>query len=223
MFKNFSFLANNCIIKPCRMIKILGTYLRDDLSWETEVGKLAANLQNRIFNIKKLTNVTNFQTRLQFINGFVIGKMRYMLPLYNNATKIQLTKLHRVVMTAARCVIGSYCCRSSTLQILTKSKWLTLHNMIHHSSLKHIHKILTTCTPPSLHNMYNTHNTRISKDISPKYIPMCAQYKKFYIISCIKLYNQIPSKIKSKTQNYFKTQSKNWLISNVPGVSDTCD
>ena len=39
LFKKFSFLANNCVIKPCRMIKILGTYLRDDLSWETEMGK----------------------------------------------------------------------------------------------------------------------------------------------------------------------------------------
>ena len=66
------------IIKPSNNIKILGIILSNDATWDTEIGKLCATLHNRIHNINKLKKYTNFETRLNFINAFVIGKLRYM-------------------------------------------------------------------------------------------------------------------------------------------------
>ena len=43
------------------------------------------------------------------MNAFVMGKLTYMLPLYMNAPSYLIDKLHKVVMTAARVAIGSYC------------------------------------------------------------------------------------------------------------------
>ena len=45
------------------------------------------------------------------MNAYAMGKMRYMLPLYMNATQDNINKLHRVLMRAARGAIGNYCCR----------------------------------------------------------------------------------------------------------------
>ena len=70
----------------------------------------------------QINEYTDFDTRLSFLNSFVIGKMRYMLPLYTNAGTENITKLHRVLMSAARAAIGSYCCCSSISQILNKCR-----------------------------------------------------------------------------------------------------
>ena len=80
-------------IKPKNSIKILGTYITNNLTWDTEVGKLAANLHNRIYNIDKLKPYTEFKNRLNFMNAYVIGKLRYMLPIYMSATSNNIVKL----------------------------------------------------------------------------------------------------------------------------------
>ena len=107
--RNFYFTAGEHKITAGNKIKILGTWIQNNLRMDTEVGNLVSNLHNRVHNIRILTNVTDFKTRLQFTNSFIIGKLNYMLPIYSNLTYSNINKLHKLVMTAARSVIGSYC------------------------------------------------------------------------------------------------------------------
>ena len=101
-FKNFTIKADKYVIKPSNTIKILGTYISNNLKLDTEIGKLCSQLHNRINNLNKVKQYTNFQSRLQFMNAFVIGKLRYMLLIYMGADTQNITKLHRVLMKAAR-------------------------------------------------------------------------------------------------------------------------
>ena len=55
--KNLAIVVNNNTIKPVDTITILGTYLQNNLKWDTEVGKISANLHNRIYNIKKFNSL----------------------------------------------------------------------------------------------------------------------------------------------------------------------
>ena len=155
IFKNFFIKVDNFIIKPSSTLKILGVFVSQDLKWDKEISKLSSNLHNRLNNIKKLNKFTNFKTRIQFVNSFVVGKLRYMLPIYMNSTLDNINRLHKVVMTAARTSIGNYCIRKSTSQILEICKWLPIRQMIMYSSLCIIHKVLTTYLPHSLAKMYN--------------------------------------------------------------------
>ena len=223
MFKNFVLTIDTYIIRPCKSIKLLGTHNRQDFKWDTEVGKLASTLHNRIFNIKKLTPYTNFHTRLQFLNGYVIGKLRYMLPLYSNVTQLLMTKLHKIVMTAARTAIGNYCCRHSTTQILNKVDWLPIKLMIEHSAINIIHSILTKKTPNCLLSLYNMENRRQAKEITTKYLPKTTQFGNFYIYKCIKTYNNLPNLFKIKSKNVFKKSTKKWLITNGDSIPDSHD
>ena len=78
--KNFSFNAKQFMIKAKNSIKILGIYLKRDLKMDAQIGSLCAELHNKIFNIRKLTQFTTFKSRLSFIKSFIIGKLIYAMP-----------------------------------------------------------------------------------------------------------------------------------------------
>ena len=99
---------------------------------DSEINKLSSVLHNRINNIKIITKYTDFKSRLNFVNAFVLGKLNYMLPIYNNLPGYLNNKLHKIIMTAARTVIGNYCFRKSNLYILNKCNWMNVKNMIKH-------------------------------------------------------------------------------------------
>ena len=57
----------------------------------------------RVYNLNRLNQYINFHTKLQFMNGYVIGKLRYMLPLYTQANNNNnLNKIHKLIMRAAK-------------------------------------------------------------------------------------------------------------------------
>ena len=111
-------------IKPSKVIKLLELYINCDLNWDTEIGKLCANLHNRICNINKIKRYTTFKIQIQFINAYLLGKMSYLLLIYMNINGTNIPKLYRVLMKAARVSIGNYCSRSSISQILNKCKYM---------------------------------------------------------------------------------------------------
>ena len=76
---------------------------------DREIGNLTSQLHNRIYNLKQISQYTDFHTRQNFINSFVIGKLNYMLPLYLHLSEGLKNKLHKVIMNAARVSIGNYC------------------------------------------------------------------------------------------------------------------
>ena len=219
-FKNFKFYANGYEITPQKIIKILGSYIREDLKMDTQVGKLAAQLHNRIFEMKKLNKFTDFKTRLSFLNAYVIGKLNYILPIYMHANKKLKDKLHKVLMTAARCAIGNYCFRKSICYILNKCKWETIDNMILNASINLINKIIINKEPEQIYNLY-TINRRSMVKIYPKYDPKGMVLKNFFIYKSLPTYNNIPKNVKNLSKNKFQAEIK-YLIRNQT-VSDTND
>ena len=131
-----------------------------------------------------------------------------MLPLYMNTTNENKNKMHKVIMGAARTVIGKYCCRNTTNQILAKCKWLNIKSMITHSAITSIHSYITNNTPKAIMALINNKNNRINKDLTLKYIPRTSKFKNFYMTIGLKIYNQIPTSIKSKAPHIFKNYQK---------------
>ena len=214
---NFSFRAGSDIIKADDSIKILGTIIQKNLQLDKEIGKLSSQLYNRINNIRKLTKFTSIGTRLKFLNGFVMGKLNYMLPLYCSTNKFNIDKLHKIVMTAARTAIGSYCFKKSTTYILDKCGWLHINNMIIYSSLNIIHNVIKNKLPISMTQLFRfQENTRSKSKISLRYTPKNNRYKNFYICKYLNIYNEIPNSEKAKSGKSFKQYIKNWIRSGLP-------
>ena len=112
-FKNFTFKAGNDIIKNQTNIKILGTIIQCNLGLEKTVNKLSSELHQKIHQIRTITPYNDFSTRARFLNAFVIGKLNYMTPIYSIGNQNNINKLHKIIMTAARAAIGSYCFKKS--------------------------------------------------------------------------------------------------------------
>ena len=148
--KNLTFLAKGHIIKPKPSLKILGSYISHDLSNEREICNLIPILNNRINQFEKLKKYTNFHTRLQFSNSYIIGRLIYMMPTYTNLNKCQKDKLHKIIMRPGRTTLNSYCFKKSIEYILGQCNWFVINEMIKLSSLKFIHQVITPSNPPTL-------------------------------------------------------------------------
>ena len=140
-------MAKNFTIEKSHTIKLLGFYIQSDLKLNKEIGTLTSQLHSRLFNLNMIRGYTDFKTRLNFCNSFVIGKLIYMLPLYSHAPQILIDKLHRVLMKAARYSIGNYCYRLSCNYILGKCNWLSIGNMIIQSGINFTYKTLCNREP----------------------------------------------------------------------------
>ena len=85
--KYITFKAKGHQIKPQPSLKILGSYISHDLSQEREISQLLPLLNHRINQFEKLKSFTDFHTRLQFCNSYIVGRLIYMMPTYTNLNK----------------------------------------------------------------------------------------------------------------------------------------
>ena len=145
--KNFSFYANNDIIYNTNKMKILGVILEQNLNWDIEIGTLCANLHSRLKNIQNISKYLNFHTRKQFISAIVVGKLQYAIPLYTNINNINILKIHRIIMSSARTIIGNYCFKKSIKYILDKVNLLDAKQFIIFSAINIIHKLISNSIP----------------------------------------------------------------------------
>ena len=146
----FTFNAENYIIKAKNTIKILGIYIRKDLKYDAQIGRLCSNLHNWIHEIRKISMYTNFKTRLTFIKSYVIGKLMYAMPIYMGINNILTTKIHKVIMAGARAAIGNYCFRKSIYYILNKCDILDAKERLLVSALNFMYKLNYNKGPESI-------------------------------------------------------------------------
>ena len=188
-------MGNLSKLKISQTMNILGHFLLTDLKMDSQIGTLCASLHNKLFNLKKVEKYTNFKTRLKILNPHIMGKLQYLLPLYQGSNQDQLSKIHKVMMSAARMAIGPSSFKQSNIAILKQCKWLPLTKLIDMSVLNFIHKVMTSKTPDVLYNLYKVPKRSIV-DITPKYIPKTAKTEKYFLYIGMKKYNKLPILIK---------------------------
>ena len=151
-----------------------------------------------------------------------MGKINYMLPIYSNTCQININKLHKIIMTAARAAIGSFCFKKSVGYILKKCKWFDIGDLITYSSLNIIHKTIKTKIPLNMLSMFrDLDKVRVVSMISTRYIPVTVRFKQFYIYKFTSTYNSLDSNLKKKSVTAFKKEIK--LMLTYRPISDTND
>ena len=129
----------------------------------------------------------------------MFGKLNYMIPIYSIGTQANFTKLHKIIMTAARAAIGNYCYKKSTNYILNKCKWFDIQDMILISSLNTIHKTLINKKPLCLFKYFKISNReRRGQPTANKLIPLSSKLHTFYIYKYTKIYNKLPQDVRLK-------------------------
>ena len=213
--KHFQFKAGNYTLLPKNIIKILGVYIKKDFKMDSQVGRLCSNLHNRIFQIKKLTPFTNFKTRLNFIKSIVIGKIIYAIPLYMGVTETLMAKLHKVIMSAARAAIGSYCWKKSTKYILNKCNMLDIKDTIIYSTMTFIHNLNLKKLPKSLINLFYEKRSRDKiQKLRPLYMPKSKSLENNLIHKGTAIYNNLPVEFKVLQIEKFQDRLRQYLLQN---------
>merc|ERR1712240_428773 len=113
-------MPTNTKVKQVDKVKILAFQIQSNLHNNAQISKTISNINNILYNIRKLGNQTKFKTRRTLVKSIVIGKLNYVLPLLSNSTKQQLHKLNSLIIKSCKNIIGNPCFRWSTRKMLNK-------------------------------------------------------------------------------------------------------
>ena len=164
------------------------------------------NLTNKTIR-KALERMAEMHTHL--INQIIkkkkfpeILKISKVIPISKKG-KPNMTKLHVVLMKAAKATIGLPCYRWSNQRILETVGWIPLKEMIEKAKLKVLHNILITKQPTMLYNQLKIPERR-TKAITVRYNIRKEKLKKFFLTTTIETYNKLPVLMKNLDQRRFK-------------------
>merc|ERR1712115_482023 len=137
-------MASGHKVKQICKAKILGYTLSNNLNHDKHISTLTANVNNRLYNIRKITHNTTLKTRKILTKATVIG----------NARKDQLAHLNTLVMKSCRVIMGSQCPGWRNDRLLDKCSMPSIYQSINNQALNYIHRLQSTKMPNALYTMY---------------------------------------------------------------------
>merc|ERR1712240_35946 len=212
--KTIQMYVDNYKVKQVEKVKILGFQIQSNLHNDAQITKTISNINNRLYNIKKLGSQTKFKTRRTIVKSIIIGKLNYAIPLLSNSTKLQLQKLNSLIIKSCKAIIGNPCLRWNTTKMITKCNLRTIYQLINEQGLIYIHKIQVTKIPLSIYRLYNANNKNIRPKLNlrPKYNPKTKRLKNSLFYKYTELYIEVPEKIKNiPLLNYVKYSIRDYL------------
>ena len=200
-------------IVPKPTITILGFILSDSLKNDCQINSLASNLHHKMKTLRDVLKYASQKSRINFLNSIVIGKLNYLLPLLNNCSSSAHSKLHKIVMTAARTGIGNYCYKQSVSKILRQCKFMNIDQMIKVSCLKFAHSLILNRIPESTYNLLKLSRRPTAEIILFK--PLESKLARtFHLYNGLQWYNKLPNSLKDLSIFKFKVQIKKYILDN---------
>ena len=88
LIKNITFKYKANTIKPVKNIRVLGIILNDQNNFSSHVNEVVRTINYKLVNLNLLKKYNvNIDTKKTFLNGFLVGKLNYGLPILINARK----------------------------------------------------------------------------------------------------------------------------------------
>ena len=211
--KNLQITASGHKVKQVNKAKILGYTLLNNLQHNKHIATITSNINNRLFNIKKITPNTTIKSRKILTKAIVIGKLNYCLPLLCNARQAQLAHLNTLITKSCQTIMGSRCPRWTNEKLLNRCQMPTIYQSINNQALNYIHRLQSTKTPPSLYTMYRIPQRpqRTNQTLKPAYEPKTKQLKASLFFKYTEVYNQLPQTLKILPKTKFKAQIKSHI------------
>ena len=193
-------------------VRILGLNLQRDYSWrahlETGGRPLLQSLRSRIGALKHLGNVIPMNGRRQLVNGLIISKLIYMIQVWGGTHEVHLTKIQRVVNSAARYVLNTGK-RWGSRRLMEACKWMGIRELEEYHSLLTLWKILNHEVPETLFDKFQWVEDR-KLTTNPPRLQTTDQYWRW---RSIKYWNELPDPLRYTTRiSQFKTELKKLLL-----------
>jgi hypothetical protein len=226
VLNTMQFKADNFIIKPSQVIKLLGYFLSSNLSHDCHVlndkEALVKKLYKRINVLKRLSPYTNFTTRKVIGNAIFNGTLTYLMPLWGSAEMTTVAKLQQIQLSAARIIIGRSCYMYSTERILKNVKWMSVAQMIVEKTSVMMHTIVKYSIPRSISNQFKL----VKRDVRTRadqqvvridgFISNTEFIRRQFMYRALKYYNELPIEIKSLEKRHYKKTIKTHIKTTIP-------
>lgn len=198
-----SYRNNN--IQEVDKTTFLGIVLDKNLNWKAHVEKVCCKINRFVFALYKLSKTSSQSTVLQAYHGYVASVLTYGLILWGNSTDMQ-----RAFIAQKKCIraIGGIPPWRSCKPLFKQFKLLTLPCMYILESALFVRKNPNLFAKASELYPRNTRNP--DRIVLPK-LPRTSMYLNSSYVMCGKIYNAIPSEIKSLPHNKFINKTKHWL------------
>ena len=153
VLKTLDELGNIKEIKAKCQEKCLGGTLQKDLQWqallETGDDPLIPTLKKKLGMIKYVAKNIPKRSKILLINGLVIGKMNYLLPLFGGTHKKYLDKLQIILNNCARFILKAGKIKKSK-ELMNELGWMNIGERIMMQTLVMTWKVRWLKTPQHL-------------------------------------------------------------------------
>ena len=136
------------VIEPSQSEKLLGVELEENMGFEKHINTILEKLKTGIKALKALSDIANFTTRKNILNGVITLRLTYMIALWGGTAEYRLDKLQRLQTEALRITakrkwveVGRKLV--STKELLKQMGQLSVRQLKAYHTLTQVKKILT--------------------------------------------------------------------------------
>lgn len=205
--------CGNCqdFIENAENIKYLGIHLDQFLKWDTHIDILTGKLRRLLHKFYQLKQILKIQQLINVYKALVESLLTYGIIIWGCAYGTALSGLNIVQKHILKIILGKPK-RYSTSKVYEESNVLDVEGLFILNTINYIQK-----NPKFLNKINHIHQTRANINhnlTTPK--PKKTSYLKFIDYIGVKLYNNLPNKIKEiKRYALFKSESKMYVSNNI--------
>ena len=199
---------------------LLGCVLSQDMKFIENTNILISQLTNRIIAIRQIAKYAS-RRKLQIIcQSVILGKIYYAIQFLGSLPDYLATKIQKVIIQAAKLVLGKTAFRLSTSSILNKLGWMSYRQYEHYFTLRLTHESLSRAEPESLVSILGHPGPRVTRSqvngarILPPWNKTVSRQS--YRYRAKQYYNELPAEIKEiKSKQKRNNKLKQYTLSTV--------
>ena len=170
------------VIKQMDKVKILGVFIAASLSNLPTINNIVSKVTFRMLILKRVFKFCTKRTKIILTNSIIISLFRYSAPILLDPSNKYISKLQKMLMKAARPILGFESYKWSTAKIMKQLNWLSIYHLITAESIKFLHKIYFNNLPGSLTKYFTfsldrDDNNRICRQVRVKDPPTSAKMR----------------------------------------------
>ena len=215
--KELYLTINDVVIENVTVHKLLGVYIDNTLSWNTQIKKICSKLNSKIALLKRISYYLTYDMKLLFYNAYIMSTFDYCCTVWGNGKAIQNT-ICKTQKRIAR-IILNVPIKTSSIEMFTKLKWLPFSKRYFYHIVLLIFKSRNNLAPRYISNLLTfsnntSYNLRsidrkdlVHKKARTNYLKQSFSYNSTLV------WNKIPSDLRNVSNLYsFKYSLKKYLL-----------
>ena len=191
--------------------KVLGGRLQNNMSWkahlESGTKALLPSLRSQLGALYHLGRTVPRQSRLTLVNGLIVSRLIYLIPLWGGATENYVKKAQIVLNSAARWATGLGR-RTKTLDLMSRCKWMSVKELIEYHSILNMWKTVYKMKPRSMYEGIKIdEDKKLSTDAARlQFTENCYKWR------TVQMWNNMKDELRHNERlGSFKIQLRKWI------------